>query len=151
MHMAEARRRQLIARHLRTNPSQSQASLAQHLIDQGIETTQATVSRDLAAMGVLKGPGGYMLPDDAQGKQSRAPEDSQSVIRRHVLTATQADSLVVLHTAPGHAGMVAVELDRWPPKGVAGTIAGDDTIFLATTSRAAAQKVATGINAMLNK
>lgn len=148
--MSEARRRQLIARHLRKNPSQSQASLAQHLIEQGIETTQATVSRDLAAMGVLKGPGGYVLPDDAPGKHNHASEDAQAVIRRHVLTATQADSLVVLHTAPGHAGMVAVELDRWPPKGVAGTIAGDDTIFLATTSRTAAQKIALTIRNMLN-
>lgn len=151
MHMAEARRRQLIARHLRKNPSLSQASLADRLIEQGIETTQATVSRDLAAMGVLKGPGGYVLPDELNGAPSGASDDSKAVLRRHVLTAVAADSLVVLHTAPGHADMVAVELDKWPPKGVAGTIAGDDTIFLATTSKPAAQRVASTILAMLNE
>ena len=149
--MADARRRELIARHLRTNPAQSQASLAEILLEHGIETTQATVSRDLAAMGVLKGPRGYVLPDAAPFAPDAAPEASLSLIRSHVLTAIVADSIVVLCTAPGHADVVAVELDRWPPRGVVGCIAGDDTVFLATTSRSAAQKVASNIRAILKK
>jgi transcriptional regulator of arginine metabolism len=149
MHMADSRRRDLIARHLRTNPAQSQASLAHFLGDHGIETTQATISRDLAAMGVLKGPHGYVLPDDASMSGESVPNASLSVIQSHVLTAVAADSIVVIHTAPGHADVVAVELDRWPPSGVAGCIAGDDTLFLATTSKATAQKVAAKIGAML--
>ena len=102
-------------------------------------------------MGVLKGPRGYVLPDAALFVPDAAPEASVSVIRSHVLTAIVADSIVVLHTAPGHADVVAVELDRWPPRGVVGCIAGDDTVFLATTSRTAAQKVASSILAMLKK
>jgi len=149
--MADSRRRDLIARHLRTNPAQSQASLASYLREHGIKTTQATVSRDLTAMGVLKGPEGYILPNDAPIAPGAAPEASVSVIRSHVLTAAQADSIVVLHTAPGHADVVAVELDRWPPRGVVGVIAGDDTIFLATTSKAAAQKVASTLLGMLSR
>lgn len=143
--MAESRRRQLIARHLRTNPAVSQSSLADTLRTHGIETTQATISRDLAAMGVLKGPNGYVLPDESGAVIDAAPDASSTVIADHVLSAVAADSIVVLHTAPGHADVVAVELDRWPPKGVAGCIAGDDTIFLATSSKATAQKLAISI------
>ena len=151
MQMPDRRRRELIARRLRTNPAQSQATLAQALLEHGIETTQATISRDLAAMGVLKGPQGYVLPDESPAAPDAAPETSVAVLRSHVLTVTAADSIVVLHTAPGHAGMVAVEFDRWPPRGVAGVIAGDDTIFLATTNRATAQKVAATLTALLEQ
>jgi transcriptional regulator of arginine metabolism len=102
-------------------------------------------------MGALKGPHGYVLPDESSAAVESVPEASLSALRSHVLTAVAADSMVVIHTAPGHADVVAVELDRWPPKGVAGCIAGDDTIFLATTSKAAAQKVASTMIAMLQE
>ncbi|MCB9839049.1 MAG: hypothetical protein H6813_06895 [Phycisphaeraceae bacterium] len=140
--MADRRRQELIARTLRADPTLSQASLAESLREHGIETTQATISRDLAAMGVLKGPNGYVLPEEAPtAAPEEAPNAALSVLRRHILTATTADSIAVVHTAPGHAHLVAVEFDRWPPRGVVGCIAGDDTIFLATTSKTAAQKV----------
>ncbi len=142
MHMSEDRRRQLIERAIRDNPVQSQAALAETLQEHGVETTQATVSRDLAAMGVLRGPNGYVIPDGAGLPVESSADTAVDSIRRHVLSARPADALVVLRTAPGHANLVAVELDRWPPKGVVGCIAGDDTIFLATTSQSAARRVA---------
>lgn len=100
-------------------------------------------------MGVLKGPQGYVLPDESSASPDALPEDSIAILRSHILTVTVADSIVVVQTAPGHAGMVAVEFDRRPPAGVVGAIAGDDTIFLATTSRATAQKVAGALHALL--
>ena len=58
-----------------------------------------------------------------------------------VLAATPAANIAVLKTPPGHAQVVAVEIDQSPPPGAVGTIAGDDTIFIACTSAEAAEAV----------
>lgn len=135
MRATTSRRRQLISQRIQASTVESQEVLASILKDEGIETTQATISRDLAAIGALKGPDGYVL----SGVDVAAPLAS---IRDHALTVTVADSIVVIKTAPGHAHIVGVELDRHPPLGVIGTIAGDDTLFLATRSARIAASVA---------
>lgn len=73
-------------------------------------------------------------------------DELHGVVRRHVVSAVVAHAMVVVRTAPGHAQMVASAFDRWPPSGVAGSVAGDDTIFLATTSPKIAERVAKELN-----
>jgi len=121
-----------------------QDELVQALHEQGENVTQATVSRDLAAMGVVKGPAGYVLPSTPMGIDG--PGELKVAIRRHSTLIRQADSLVVVRTAPGHAGLIGDALDRWPPQGVVGTIAGDDTVMIATTGTTTARRVTAALS-----
>jgi transcriptional regulator of arginine metabolism len=106
---------------------------------EGIAVTQATLSRDLTELGVVKGPTGYMLP----GVTPALPAgDREAVLatalRQHLLSVTRGGTLVVLKTPSGHANSLAIELDR---AGL-GTIAGDDTIFVAAKDTDAAAALA---------
>lgn len=133
----------MIADLIARRPVRSQSELRDLLAQRGIEVTQATLSRDLREMGVAKSPRGYVpagvvlaAPPVANG---RALEDA---LRAFVIAAEQAGNLVVLRTGPGHAALVALELDRSPPPGVVGTIAGDDTIFVAARTAQQAARIA---------
>ena len=110
------------------------------LAEYGIQATQATVSRDLSAMGAVRGSDGYRLLG-AASNNSVMSEDLEQLFTSHAIGVVLADSIVVVKTAPGHASLLAVGFDRSPPGGVAGCVAGDDTIFLATKSRTQASKV----------
>lgn len=121
----------------------SQEQLRALLLDEGIDATQATISRDLRELGVVKGPTGYALPAD--GAVATLAPDREAELERelamHLHDAHPAASIAVLHTAPGHAQPLGVALDNARPEGVAGVLAGDDTIFLACESDDTAQRV----------
>jgi transcriptional regulator of arginine metabolism len=126
---AHRRKRHLkILELISTRPISTQEDLAEALAAEGWEVTQSSVSRDIAALGLVKVDGAY-----SRRPQGRAVADpNERRIADGVLSAEPAgDALVVVHTPPGEANRVAVALDRlaWPE--VVGTIAGDDTIFLA--------------------
>lgn len=133
------RRRDLIQDLLGRGPVESQEKLSEVLSRQGVRATQATISRDLREIGAVKGPDGYVLPASNPVASELGLERA---LRGFVRNVDRGATMVVLKTGPGHAQLVALELDRSPPAGVIGTIAGDDTIFLATRSeRAAVQLV----------
>jgi len=126
-------------------PVLSQEELRDRLGRGGFSVTQATLSRDLRALGVMKGPGGYVLPrQGATGGRGSVPIDQglRSSLGRGLVSVEAAGTLVVLRTEPGHASALALEIDRTPPKGAAGTVAGDDTIFVAARSAPAAKALA---------
>jgi transcriptional regulator of arginine metabolism len=104
----------------------TQDELARELRTEGIEATQVTLSRDLRELGLAKTADGYreILPDSAGAELA-------TVITEFLLDVRLAQNLVVLKTSAGNANSLAVALDseEWPE--VAGTVAGDDTIFLA--------------------
>ncbi len=161
--MTREARQQIIAQLLRaterTGHIQSQDALRQLLADRGIRVTQATLSRDLRDMGVFKGPAGYALGDPwrATPPVQAAPEAQPApasltaaapinrVLQASILDAEPAANFAVLKTPPGHAQLVAVEIDQSPPPGAVGTIAGDDTIFIACASSEAAEAVCTEV------
>ena len=122
-------RRQAIVRILRDGRVGRQEDLARLLKTAGFEVTQSSVSRDLRDLGVLKASGRYVLPSD---EVSRTNGDF-GMLAQFVRGLKRAGpSLTVLRTTIGAAQSVAVAIDRaeWPE--VAGTISGDDTIFIAT-------------------
>ncbi len=136
---ADRRRRHLkILELISTRAIRTQEELAEVLAAEGWEVTQSSVSRDIAALRLLKVDGAYRRPSAV-----RVPADpDERRIADGVLTAEPAgEALIVLHTPPGEANRVAVALDRlaWPD--VVGTIAGDDTIFLAVGDRTAQRRV----------
>ena len=131
-------------RHLRilelisTRAVHTQEDLADALAAAGWEVTQSSVSRDIAALRLVKVEGSYRRAP--RGTAAQDPDERR--IADSVLTSEPAgEALVVLHTPPGEANRVAVALDRlaWPA--IVGTIAGDDTIFLAVSDKPAQRQV----------
>ncbi len=117
-----------------------QAELRRKLARRGIRVTQATVSRDIQELGVVKTRGGYRLPSAAEPVGPVQP--SLSVILKEFLReARQAANLVVVKTHPGNAHTVAVALDGSGWAEIVGTVAGDDTVLVATAGARPAQRV----------
>ena len=121
-----------------TRPVRTQEDLAEALTAQGWEVTQSSVSRDIAALRLVKVEGAYRKPPP---RVLRSDPDETRVADGVLTVEPAGDALVVLHTPPGEANHVAAALDRlaWPE--VMGTIAGDDTIFLAVRNAAAQRRV----------
>jgi transcriptional regulator of arginine metabolism len=122
-------RREAIVRILREGLVGKQQDLVRLLKRAGHEATQSSISRDLRDLGVLKASGRYVLPAD---EVSRANGDFGALSQFVRALRRAGPSLTVLRTTIGAAQSVAVAIDRaaWPE--VAGTISGDDTIFIAT-------------------
>ena len=145
--MTDARNRRLaaLADLLRTRSLTRQDELASALRALGHEVTQATVSRDLEQLGAVKirqgGETRYALPDSLGGSPA-SERGLRSIVVEWVRSVTPAASLVVLRTPPGSAHLVGVALDAAALEGVAGTICGDDTLFVATGSAEAAAALA---------
>lgn len=138
--MDKVYRRTQIVDLLRTEPVETQDDLRRKLARRGIHVTQATVSRDIEDLGLIKTRDGYRLPD-AAGPMA-PPQPGLAVVLKEFLTdARRAANIVVVKTRPGNAHSVAVALDANPWEGVVGTVAGDDTIFMATTSTRQAQAI----------
>jgi transcriptional regulator of arginine metabolism len=117
----------------------TQEDLRRKLGRRGIRVTQATVSRDIEELGLVKTREGYRLPD---APEPAPPQPTLSVVlKEFVREVGQAANLVIVKTHPGNAHTVGVVLDaeRWPE--VAGTVAGDDTIFVATARARDAARV----------
>jgi transcriptional regulator of arginine metabolism len=142
---ARARRQKLIAEFIRSNAVASQEEVSARLAEQGLAVTQATVSRDLDQLGAVKvkrgGTSCYALPDQL-GPGDRTSERLRRLVVEWVQSAEQAGHLLVLKTPPGSAHLVAFAIDQARLPDVAGTIAGDDTIFVAAREQPAAARLA---------
>jgi transcriptional regulator of arginine metabolism len=115
----------------------SQDDLRRKLAQEGMRVTQATLSRDLQELRLVKTAEGYRaLPgadseDDAQSRLAHA-------LKEFLLDVREAQNLLVLKTPPGGAQPLAAALDAGRLRQLAGTIAGDDTVLVVTPSRRAA-------------
>ncbi len=114
---------------------ETQDELAAALRDSGIEVTQATVSRDIKELMLIKVPDAaghyyYAFPKD-QNALLNSGGRLERTLQESVLNLRSGGNLVVIHSLPGAASSVALALDymKWPE--VLGTVAGDDTIFVA--------------------
>ena len=127
-----AARQARIVELIRDRAVHSQTELLGLLEDEGIATTQATLSRDLDELGALKVRGAYVIPDD--GSPVRGVEGGTARLARllgEVLTSADASgNLAVLRTPPGAAQYLASALDRAALNYIVGTIAGDDTLMV---------------------
>src|SRR5579862_9957061 len=127
----------------------TQAQLRRALAQRGIHVTQATVSRDIEELGLVKTRSGYRLPDAVSPMASLQP--TLAIVLKEFLSETRlAANLVVVKTRPGNAHSVAVALDANPWDEVVGTIAGDDTIFIATPSSHHAEVIRKKILALVS-
>jgi transcriptional regulator of arginine metabolism len=111
----------------------SQTELADLLAQEGIQVTQATLSRDLEELRAIKVRGAYLIPED--GNRALRPAEHAStrlirLLRELLVSADHSANLVVLRTPPGAAQFLASAIDRTGLPDVVGTIAGDDTILV---------------------
>jgi transcriptional regulator of arginine metabolism len=131
---ARAKRQKAIAELIRAQPLGSQEEVTSRLRAQGFAATQATVSRDLDRMGAVKVKRGgmmtYALPDQISDSDWAASR-LQRIVSEWVQSVEAAGNLLVLRTPPGSAHLVGLALDQARLPEVAGTICGDDTLFVA--------------------
>ncbi|WP_033341045.1 arginine repressor [Catenuloplanes japonicus] len=124
---------------IREKAVRSQTELAELLAGDGVQVTQATLSRDLEELGAVKvrgtagGPAVYLIPEDGTPVIRQAEQAPARLLRllRELLTGSDASgNIAVLRTPPGAAQFLASALDRSGLPDVVGTIAGDDTILV---------------------
>jgi transcriptional regulator of arginine metabolism len=138
-------RRGAIMRILRAGLVRKQQDLVRLLKKAGHDATQSSISRDLRDLGVLKASGRYLLPPD---ELQRANGDFATLAQFVRELRRAGPSITVLRTTIGAAQSVAVAIDKaeWPE--VAGTISGDDTIFIATANLRAQEELLTRLRAL---
>lgn len=119
---------------IRSRTVHSQTELADLLAGEGVQVTQATLSRDLEELNAVKVSGAYLIPED--GKRPLRETTGQGPARlirllKELLTGVDSSgNIAVLRTPPGAAQFLASALDRSGLSDVVGTIAGDDTILV---------------------
>jgi transcriptional regulator of arginine metabolism len=127
---AERRKRLLkILELISTRAIRTQEELAEALSAEGWDVTQSSVSRDIKALRLVKTGGAYRR--QTSGAEQSPDPDRRRVAEDVIGVETAGDSLIVLHTPPGEASAVGLALDRMAWGDIVGTIAGDDTIFIA--------------------
>jgi transcriptional regulator of arginine metabolism len=135
---AQTQRRDAIVRILRGTAVGRQAELVSLLHRQGYDATQSSVSRDLRELGVVKGGDRYLLPAVEDALTPSHLETVRSFVKAY---RAAGPTLTVLRTSVGTAQTVAIALDKARWVEIVGTIAGDDTIFIATDSGKAQRRL----------
>ncbi len=146
--MSKASRQKAILEILRKEAIPSQEELQTALGKKGFEVGQATLSRDIREMGLVKSAEGYALPQGALAAEPALPSVTR-LVREFVLEIRLAQNLLVMKTSVGSAQPVAAALDgeQWPE--VVGTLAGDDTILVISSDKKTAARLAAKIRGML--
>lgn len=139
MEVIKRLRQQQIRDILAVRAIHTQQELAVALRERGYRATQATISRDVAELGLFKVPRDgqrvYSLPSQPDQPETTAAERLAMVLRDLPVDIRQAGQLLVIRAVPGSAHAIAAALDRTGWAEVAGSIAGDDTVFVACTDR----------------
>jgi transcriptional regulator of arginine metabolism len=129
-----ARRLRALAEAIRADALASQEEVTERLRLLGFEVTQATVSRDLEQLGAVKVKRGgvlsYALPDQL-GAADWSTGRLERILKEWVVSIEAAGQMIVLKTPPGSAHLVASAIDHAQLPEIAGTVSGDDTMFVA--------------------
>ena len=146
-----AKRQKAISDLVRGEAIASQEEVTERLANLGFAVTQATVSRDLEQLGAVKVKRGgvlsYALPDQ-MAESDWSAERLERIMREWVLGVEAAGAMLVVRTPPASAHLVASAIDHARLAEVAGTVAGDDTCFIAVRDGFAADKVAARFRAL---
>ena len=146
--MTKPLRQRAILELLEHGPVHSQEDLQRILNRRGFDVGQATLSRDIRDLGLIKTSEGYSLPQGDLNAEPALPPVSR-LVREFVLNVLPAQNQLVIKTTVGSAQPVAAALDGedWPE--AIGTIAGDDTILMVCPDKKAAARLAARIRGML--
>jgi transcriptional regulator of arginine metabolism len=111
--------------------------------------TQSSVSRDIAALKLVKIDGAYHRA--AAARPPRKDQDEQRIVEGVLAFTAAGEVLIVVHTPPGEANRVGAALDRLAWSDVLGNISGDDTIFIATRERTGQRRVLNQLQALAGR
>ena len=147
--MSKLSRHRAILELLDEGPIPNQEELQKLLDRRGIEAGQATLSRDIRELGLVKSAGGYSLPGREVALTDTELPSVSRLVREFVTSVRAAENLLVTKTSVGSAQPVAAALDgeNWPE--AIGSIAGDDTILIVCQDKRAAGRLAGRIQEML--
>src|SRR6266436_6516552 len=139
--MSKTARHKAILHLIDEGPVESQDSLQQQLERKGFDVGQATLSRDIHELKLVKGREGYRRAGEGTGGEGVLPS-VMHLARQFVVEIRQAQNMLVVKTTVGSAQPVAAALDasHWPE--VIGTIAGDDTVLVIASDKKKAQALA---------
>ena len=147
MNKSKSARKDLITELIMTRKIATQEELTRLVKEAGFDATQATISRDIKELGIVKqtlqdGSTGYAITDKFI---TTAPDRLLSVLSNSLTGISCAMNILVIKTLPGMAQAAASALDSLNHPEIVGTIAGDDTIFVATRSEAQAEALSNKI------
>lgn len=147
--MGKNKRQQIVLDIISKTEVNTQEELLTILAEKGLAVTQATVSRDIKDLGLIKTAGlvkkyRYVLPDEA-----RAGGKAAEQFRHAVKCVLKAMNTVVIKTISGNGNAVAALIDNMNIEWIVGTIAGDDTIFAVAKNEEDADKIVTELTALL--
>ena len=146
--MSKLLRQNAILELVHSQPLASQEDLRRRLVAHGFRVTQATLSRDVHELRLVKLPEGYALQRSEHPLDPLRPSVSR-LVREFVTGVRQAQNLLLLKTTAGSAQPVAASLDAedWPQ--IVGTVAGDDTVLIISPDKRVATRLAHRIREML--
>lgn len=148
-----ANRQELIRKIIAEQPIENQSQLLEALAGYGVQCTQSTLSREIKRMNIVKrsGPAGqyrYVLasaPDESVRRKLR------TILRESVVSVDCAQNLIVIKTLPELASAACAVLDGMHSEDLVGTIAGDNTAFLAMRDSASAERFSLAIRELIDK
>ena len=145
-------RQQAILEIIAEKPVTTQSELAKELLARGIKTTQATISRDIKELQLVKvptGPDSYRYARPQQIDHPRGHDRLRRLFRENVVKFDYCENLILVKTMPGAAHNVASALDQVGWKDLMGTIAGDDTILMIIKPREVVPQVVSRLEELL--
>ena len=132
---------------------ETQEQLLSLLLERGIVATQATISRDIQQLHLVKAPAGqgkYRYAVSDHGSKIHVADKLQTIFRESIVNVDYAQNLVVIHTMSGLANGAAAALDGMEIDQLIGTLAGDDTVLIIMRDNESAAELATSIRTMLH-
>lgn len=146
--MKKQKRQEIIRELIRNNKIDTQEELSQRLLKVGVSTTQATLSRDIRELGIIKNrydDGNFyaLFAYDEPTENANfisANTDLADIISAYVLSVSRAVFIIIVHTGLGEADLLANAIDSANRKEVLGTIAGADTLLVTCRDEASAEK-----------
>ena len=137
---------------VRTRDIDTQEQLLEELRARGFTTTQATISRDIKELRLVKeltGSGGYRYALSERKTASTSDTRLRNIFKEGVISVDVAQNIVVVRTMPGLASAACSALDNMEIEGVVGTLAGDDTGILIMRDNALAQQFSSEVHKLL--
>lgn len=138
-------RQEAILELIRQRPVDRQETLQEYLLQKGFQVTQATISRDIRQLHLIKvadGQGGYRYQEqDTPARGGHSASRFETIFRESVLKVDYAGNMVLVRCYSGMANAACEMFDAMPWENVVGTLSGDDTFFVLMRSEAAAKAI----------
>jgi transcriptional regulator of arginine metabolism len=146
--MSKLSRQNLILDLVQQEPVANQEQLRKLLSRQGFDVTQATLSRDINELALVKTPAGYSA---SHGDSQAEPgfHSAGRLVREFVVEVREAQNLLVIKTAPGSAQPVAAAIDSEGWAEIVGTVGGDDTILVISQNKKNSHRISLRIKGMM--